>query len=136
MAAIVDSNILIDIAYRDPVWANWSRQALVNHFEGGLVINPVIIAEFSLRFREAAEMQAAIDRLKLVAENLPCECALAAGQAFRVYRSRGGARMATLPDFFIGAHATFCGYSIITRDPSGYRTYFPHVPLIAPDTHP
>jgi predicted nucleic acid-binding protein len=41
-----------------------------------------------------------------------------------------------LPDFLIGAHAVVRGYSILTRDPKGYRGYFPSVELITPETHP
>ncbi|RVA00679.1 DNA-binding protein, partial [Mesorhizobium sp. M7A.F.Ca.US.001.02.1.1] len=28
------------------------------------------------------------------------------------------------------------GYPILTRDPAGFRKYFPDVELITPDTHP
>ena len=28
------------------------------------------------------------------------------------------------------------GYKIITRDPAGYRSHFPGLELITPDTHP
>jgi len=36
------------------------------------------------------------------------------------------------PIFLIGAHAAIRGYSILTRDPAGYRAIFPGVDLIAP----
>ncbi len=28
------------------------------------------------------------------------------------------------------------GYAILTRDPRGYRQYFPALEIIAPDSHP
>ena len=62
--------------------------------------------------------------------------AFLAGRAFNLYRQRGGSKERTLPDFFIGAHAAVRGYTVLTRDPAGYRTYFPDLDIIAPDTHP
>jgi predicted nucleic acid-binding protein len=69
-------------------------------------------------------------------ENIPFDAALIAGWAHREYRSRGGRREQTLPDFLIGAHAVVSGYRLLTRDPKRYRTYFPDLEIIAPDTHP
>ena len=37
-----------------------------------------------------------------------------------------------LSDFFIGAHAVIEGWSLLTRDPRLYRTYFPDLALITP----
>jgi predicted nucleic acid-binding protein len=41
-----------------------------------------------------------------------------------------------LPDFLIGAHASAKGYRLLTRDGRRYRSYFPKLDIIAPDTHP
>ena len=54
----------------------------------------------------------------------------------RKYRRSGGLRERVLPDFLIGAHAAVKSYRILTRDAARYRTYFPDVDIIAPDTHP
>ena len=64
---------------------------------------------------------------------LPWEAAFLAGKAFLEYRRAGGTRSSPLPDFYIGAHAAVAGMSLLTRDASRYRTYFPTVDLIAPD---
>ncbi|MCB1384953.1 MAG: type II toxin-antitoxin system VapC family toxin [Nitratireductor sp.] len=136
MPCLVDANVLIDIAVRDPNWLDWSRQAMADHLDDGLIVNPIIFAEFSYRYEDPESAEYALDIEAITRENLPWESAFIAGAAFRVYRARGGTRASTLPDFFIGAHALVCGYRILTRDPSGYRTYFPEVELITPETSP
>jgi len=136
MPVLVDTNVLIDIAYRDPRWQAWSERQITQQFDEGLVINPVIFAEFSYRYDDLDEVDAVLDPGEFMREHLPWEAAFAAGRAFRVYRERGGARETVLPDFLIGAHAMVRDYAILTRDPDGYRTYFPTVQLISPDTHP
>ena len=133
---LVDTNVLIDIAFRDPDWRDWSRARMIERLDDGLAINPVIFSEFCYRFDSHESADAALDPGEFRREHLPWEAAFAAAAAFRIYRARGGARERTLPDFLIGAHAVVRGYSILTRDPAGYRTYFPTVEVIAPDTHP
>ena len=66
-------------------------------------------------------------------EAIPYEAAFLAGKCFLVYRQRGGTKRSPLPDFFIGAHAAVAGYRLLTRDAARYRSYFPRLPLIAPD---
>ncbi len=136
MPVLVDTDVLIDVASLDPSWHPWSRGQLAASHGAGLVINPVIFAEFSYRYDTLDEAEAALDATEFQREQLPWEAAFAAGQAFRVYRSLGGARDKVLPDFLIGAHAAVRGYAILTRDPAGYRSYFPDVEIIAPDTNP
>jgi AbrB family looped-hinge helix DNA binding protein len=63
---------------------------------------------------------------------LPWSCASLTAAAFAMYRSRGGAKPRPLPDFFIGAHAAVANLSVLTRDPSPYRTHFPRRVLVAP----
>jgi predicted nucleic acid-binding protein len=135
MAALVDTNVLVDVAVRDPVWLDWSRRRLAEAV-GALVINPIIYAEFSVRYERPEEVDYLLPESDFLRENLPWSAAFAAGAAFRKYRRSGGGRDQVLPDFLIGAHAVVRGYSILTRDPKGYRSYFPSVELITPETHP
>ncbi len=65
-------------------------------------------------------------------EAIPFQAAFLAGKVFQDYRTLGGRRTSTLPDFFIGAHAAVAGYGLITRDAARYRTYFPTLAVIAP----
>lgn len=133
-SVLVDSNILLDVLTGDPHWSPWSARALeqiTDRFR--LVINPVIYAEVSVRFMRSADLDDALPKSVLHREPLPYEAAFLAGKCFAAYRGRGGTKTSPLPDFFIGAHASVAGYRLMTRDVARYRTYFPTLPLIAPE---
>jgi len=101
--------------------------------EGGmLVINPIIYAEVSMGFVRIEDLDAALPSPTFHRLALPWEAAFLAGKCFLAYRKRGGVRSSPLPDFYIGAHATVSGMTLLTRDASRYRTYFPKLRLIAP----
>lgn len=132
---MVDSNVLLDVATDDPVWADWSSAALeAAANESHLVINPLIYAEVSIRFATIEELEEALPASLYRREPLPFEAAFLAGKAFLKYRRRGGPKLTPLPDFYIGAHAAIAGHRLLTRDPTRYRTYFPRLDLIAPRT--
>ena len=80
-------------------------------------------------------MDAGLEELMLERLNLPYEAAFVAGRAFRRYRRAGGVRSSPLPDFFVGAHAEVADFTVLTRDVSRFRTYFPTVRLISPTEH-
>ena len=65
---------------------------------------------------------------------LPWAAAFLAGKVFVSYRRNRGAASAPLPDFFIGAHAAVDELALLTRDARRYRTYFPTVQLLAPES--
>lgn len=133
-AILVDSNVLLDLLTEDLNWFAWSSEAVEKVADRSrLVINAVIYAEVSIRFSRIEELEAALPRAMFDREAIPYEAAFLAGKAFLAYRRRGGTRRSSLPDFFIGAHAAIAGHRLLTRDASRYRTYFPKVPLIAPD---
>ena len=130
---LVDSNVLLDIATIDPVWYEWSAQALESAADSApLAINALIYAEVAIAFGRIEDMEDAVPADVFRRESLPYEAAFLAGRAFLTYRRRGGARAAPLPDFYIGAHAAVAGFQLLTRDAARYRTYFPSVELIAP----
>lgn len=137
MATLVDTNVLVDIAVRDPAWLKWSRGQLERaRKRGSVIINQIIYSEFSIRYGSIDEVDLALPEDDFRRESLPWDAAYAASQAFLLYRRRGGPREKVLPDFLIGAHAAIRGYAVLTRDPIGFRTYFPELEIIAPDTHP
>ena len=137
MATLVDTNILVDLAMVSSDWHGWSRRKLLDVFKDGpVLINPIIYSEFSVRYDDVDEVDQPLPQDEFRRENLPWPAAFAAAAAFRLYRRAGGGRERILPDFLIGAHAAIRGYRILTRDPAGYRSYFPLVELITPETHP
>jgi predicted nucleic acid-binding protein len=136
-ATLVDSCVLIDVLADDPTWADWSIQKL--EALGGqapLVINPLILAEISPRFARASDLEAALDILPLQKQALPWDAAFLAGQAFKVYRQSKGMQRSPMPDFYIGAHALLAGMRLLTRDAKRYRTYFPKLHVVCPESSP
>ena len=137
---LVDSNVLIDIIEDDPKWADWSDTALDSAQASGPVrIDTVVTAEIAPKFASLADFRDHMDALVIGIEAIPDEGAYLAGLAFRAYRERrrkDGGASAVLPDFLIGGHAMAVGATVLTRDPRFYRTYFPDLPLITPETHP
>ena len=129
----VNSSVVLDIVTDDPVWGDWSADALAQaRDEGRLVINPIVYAEVSTGFNRIEDLDDTIPASDFEREPLPYQAGFVAGKAFLIYRKRDGVRHFPLPDFYIGAHAAVSGYRLLTRDASRFRTYFPSVELIAP----
>jgi predicted nucleic acid-binding protein len=130
---LVDSNVIIDIAMLDSVWAEWSSTTLARLAQTArLVINPLIYAAVSVSYHGIEELDAVLPSDVFHREPLPWEAAFLAGKCFMAHRRRGGTRRSPLPDLYIGAHATVAGYRLLTRDADRYRSYFPKLDLIAP----
>jgi hypothetical protein len=131
---MVDSNVFIDIFDLDPQWFGWSADRLDQAgARATLVINPIIYAELAAGFASIEALEGAMTPYPLVREALPWDAAFMAAQAHKLYRRRGGVKRSPLPDFYIGAHATIAGYTLLTRDPARYREYFPRLRMIAPE---
>jgi predicted nucleic acid-binding protein len=131
---LVDTNVLLDVLTEDPEWLTWSLVSLGAAAEvGPLFINPIIYAEVSVRFSSIEDLDEALPLTDYRRLPLPSAAGFLAGKVFRDYRRNGGARTSTLPDFFIGAHAAVEDLTLLTRDSTRYRTYFPSVTLIAPE---
>ena len=134
MKVLVDSSVLLDVITRDTRWAAWSEEKLAWHAERDLLaINPIIYAELSAYFASIEELDDALSPTEFLRLPLPYEAGFLAAKCFLQYRRRGGRRSAPLPDFYIGAHAARESLTLLTRDVSRYRTYFPTVQLIAPN---
>jgi len=131
---LVDTNVLVDLLTDDPIWAEWSTDAFCACMDHArLVIDTTVYAELAVRYDTVERLEQMIDAAGLEREHVPWSAAYLAGKAFEQYRRGGGTRRSPLPDFYIGAHAAVAGMSLLTRDSSRYRSYFPTVELIAPD---
>jgi len=131
---MVDSNVLLDVLTEDPAWFGWSSRSLEECAQDHiLVINPIIYAEVSIGFDRIEDLDAALPENMVERRPIPLEAAFLAGKCFLKYRGRGGQKQSTLPDFFIGAHAAVEKMTLLTRDASRYRTYFPKLRLISPE---
>ena len=131
---LVDSNALLDVITSDPVWGEWSAQALAGQLEhGALVINAIVYAEITFDFETIEAVEALLPAADFDYAEIPREAAFLAARCHARYRAAGGARATILPDFLIGAHATVGRMALLTRDARRYRSYFPGLRLICPE---
>jgi predicted nucleic acid-binding protein len=132
---LVDTNVLIDVLSDDPIWFDWSSAWLDRRSDiGAMFINEVIFAELSVQMESEDELEQALAALRVTFMRTPIQALFIAGKAYQRYRAAGGIRTGVLPDFFIGAHAKITRWPLLTRDVRHYRTYFPDVELITPNT--
>ena len=131
----IDSCILLDLFTDDPHWANWSEKILDQYSQTNtLYINSIVYTEVSIGFNKIEELERAIEVIGIKVLEMPREALFLAGKVFLKYRKNQGTKNAPLPDFFIGAHATVSSFDLITRDITKFRTYFPQVKLIHPNS--
>jgi predicted nucleic acid-binding protein len=132
---LVDTNVLIDVLSDDPIWFDWSSAWLDRRGDiGSMFVNEVVFAELSVQMDSEAEVEQALAALKVTFARTPIQALFIAGKAYEQYRASGGIRTGVLPDFFIGAHAQVAQWPLLTRDVRRFRTYFPDVELITPNT--
>lgn len=136
---LLDSNVIIDLIGRDATWREWSLGAVADAGAADDIgISPIVIAEVAPRFGSLDDFIESMSRFGATIVDLTNDAAFVAGRAFEVYRERrrkiGEAARSVLPDFLIGGQASTLPGTILTRDPRFYRSYFPEVSLITPET--
>jgi len=130
---LVDTNVWIDCIDARSPWHDWAIEQLQRLSERApLHVNLIVYTELLVPGAPAAAVDDLLDVYETQRTPLPWSCASLTAAAFAMYRSRVGAKPRPLPDFFIGAHAAVANLSVLTRDPSPYRTYFPRLVLVAP----
>ncbi len=129
---LVDTNVWIDCIDDKSPWHNRAVDLLQTCSEKSpLHINLVIYTELLVPDPNIAAIDELLDVYDTLRSPLPWACAGLAARAFASYRARGGNKLLPLPDFYIGAHASVANLSILTRDPSGYQSYFPRLTLLS-----
>ena len=129
---LVDSNILLDLATKDPNWSEWSAAALERAGDEGVIaVNPIVYAEVSVYASSMEELNQSLEDFEYWP--LPREAGFLAGKMYGKYKRNGGTRGTPLPDLYIGAHAMVLGCRVLTRDVRRFKTYFPLLELIAPE---
>ena len=136
-SVLIDTNIFIDVFGPQNPFTEWSARALSSlRTESQFIMTPVVWAELASVSPREETLAFLLSRLNLIREALPFSAAYRAGLAHAQYRRGGGPRERTLPDFFIGAHALVRSHRLLTRDSARYRSYFPELDIISPETHP
>ncbi|MBD0416803.1 type II toxin-antitoxin system VapC family toxin [Oryzicola mucosus] len=132
---LVDTNVLLDLVTDDPKWADWSiAQLEAASLNGALSINDAVYAELSVRYKRIEDLDAFLAEAGFEMAPMPRAALFLAGKVFTQYRKSGGTRTGVLPDFFIGSYAAVNGLPLLTRDVGRYRTYFPSLKLITPNS--
>lgn len=138
ISTLVDTNVLIDVlGPAELETRRWSLAALKRTLtEGQVVFSAIVWAELSRPSVSEEALSRAFAWLQPIREDFPFGAAFAAGTAHTQYRLRGGRRERTLPDFLIGAHAAVAGHRLLTRDSGRYRSYFPSLNILSPESYP
>ena len=132
---LVDTSVLLDLVTDHPQWSDWSLARLEDAaLAGPVLINDIVYAETSIRYNRIEDLDSMLAEARIELAPMPRSALFLAGKAFQRYRMAGGARTGVLPDFFMGAHASIEGWPLLTRDTGRYRSYFPKLRLISPES--
>jgi predicted nucleic acid-binding protein len=132
MITAVDSSVLLDVIFDDPVHSRGSTAAIHQaRAEGTLVISECVVAEVGPALANG-RFQDFLSHWDIRFSPSTFESALLAAESFRRCLSRGGRRGRILADFLIGAHAQLHGDRLLARDRGFYRDYFGRLELWDP----
>lgn len=130
---LVDTNVWVDCIDEGSAWHDWAIEQLqACSQKSPLHVNLVIYTELLVPAPNVAALDALLDVYEVQRTSIPWPCASLTAAAFSLYRKRGGSKHKPMPDFYIGAHAAVSNFSVLTRDPAPYKSYFPRLVLVAP----
>ncbi len=130
---LVDTNVWVDCIDERSAWHDWAVERLQACSQRApLHVNVIVFTELLVPGPDVGALDALLDVYEVQRTSLPWACAALTAAAFALYRKRGGSKRKPLPDFYIGAHAAVSNLSVLTRDPTPYKSYFPRLHLLAP----
>lgn len=130
---LVDTNVWVDCIDKNSPWHDWAIEKLqVCSEKSPLHVNLIIYTELLVPGPDVSALDALLDVYDTLRTPLPWACAALAAKAFALYRRRGGARLLPMPNVYIGAHAAVSNLTVLTRDPTGYRSYFSRLSVMGP----
>jgi predicted nucleic acid-binding protein len=131
---MVDTNVVIDLVVPGSPWSDWAERIVAQ--PEAVTASVIVVAELAPSTGTMANAMELLTGIGIAVAELDAPAAFRAGQALAAFRAAGGKRDKLLGDFLIGAHAAARNLPLATRDPKPYRTYFPELTLITPETHP
>ena len=135
MITAVDTNVLLDIFFNEPVFCPLSIEALRACLEAGPVITcDVVWAEVRAVFGDDEAAARALAGFPVTYSAIEARTASRAGAAWGVYRRGGGPRDRVVADFLIGAHALEQADRLLTRDRGFHRRAFADLVIVDPST--
>jgi predicted nucleic acid-binding protein len=136
MMTAIDTNVLIDLVGRETGFTAASITALDRCRDAGaLVVSPVVVAEMAAYFASPAELDGLLEQMGIGCLAFTTESLHAAGTAFVAYRRRSSKpKDRMLADFLVGAHALAQADALLTRDRGYFRTYFPKLRVVEPES--
>ena len=140
---LLDTNVLIDAFDPAARLHAWASHLIRNGLLGeGVAINPMILAELCVGDLTPHTVAERLETLGVVILDLPSATSTRCARAYAGYlqnrrkQATPEAPKVPLPDFFIGAHASFLSLPLATADLNRYQTYFPEIKLITPPISP
>ena len=130
----IDSSVLIELLTGEGD-ADTAELALREALSRGpVVVCDVVIAEVCSSLQDGDRAMQAFEEMGIAFSTVEEKSAVRAGEMQRRYRTRGGGRARTVPDFIVGAHALLQCNGLITRDEGFFRDYFKGLKVIVPKT--
>lgn len=130
-----DTCVVIDLIEPKGHFHPWAVEVVGGAPTSRMALSAVVVAELASRPMTKENVSLVLDVLFAEVQPFDRRCAMLAGCAQAEYRSSGGTREKLLGDFMIGAHALALNAVLVTRDVQRFRTYFPDLTLITPETH-
>ena len=135
MITAVDTTVILDVVVNDSRFESASEEALRQAAtEGKLVVCDCVVAEVFPAIGDINRFAQFFEDWQFEYSPISYESALLAGRYFSAYLGRGGDAKRVLPDFLIGAHASYAADRLLARDRGYLRDYFTSLSLWNPSS--